>query len=71
MTASGWVFAHKRLDGGFAVEYHLGGVHEDVEATSYMTNENRNGVPNEDRNSDLKFSFDVRETFELSGEDDP
>ena len=40
------------------VKCHLGGVHEDVEITSYM-------------NCVLKFSFDVRETFELSGEDDP
>ena len=47
LTASRWVFAHKRLDSGFVVKCHLSGVHEDVEATSYKTNEKRKGVPNE------------------------
>ena len=69
LTASRWVFAHKRLDGGFAVEYHLFGVHEDVETASYVTSINENGVPNKNRDGDLKFSFNVQEPFGLSGED--
>ena len=69
LTASGWVFAHKRLDGGFAVEYYLVGVHEDVETASYVTSIYENGVPNKNRDGDLKFSFNVWETFGLSGKD--
>ena len=70
LAASRWVFAHKRLDGGFAVEYYLVGVHEDVETASYVASVYDNGVSDENRDDDLKFSFNVRETFELSGEND-
>ena len=69
LAASRWVFAHKRLDGGFAVEYYLVGVHDDVETVSYVTSINENGVPNKNRDGDLKFSFNVWETFGLSGKD--
>ena len=69
LTASSWVFAHQGLDGGFVVKYYLISIHKDVETASDVAGEYENGISDKNRDGDLKFSFNVWETFGLSGKD--
>ena len=55
LTAPGWIFSNKRLNGGIVVNKQLTSGHEDVVVPFYVSYEQGDGISDYCRNGNLKY----------------